>query len=146
MSNVTLYRIGPLPSESRTIADKSAAPDWLRDATKSSGQDAALGRWFTSDRTEAKWYAREHPEHVIRTVTVSSADAAKWRAADHPTASRFASNPEHEYFVPADIANKAKPEPAREAGTSYWSARVEQGRASAAGNDTLRERDAGIER
>jgi len=120
-TTITLYRVGPLPSEARAIAEQSNLSPWLRDALKESGHDEALGRWFTSDRRAADWYAREHPGYQVRSVTVSATDAAKWRAADHADARRFASEPEHEYFLPRDVADAAK-------ALSPWGHRIEQGR------------------
>lgn len=122
-TTITLYRVGPLPSEARAIAERSNLSPWLRDALKETGHDDALGRWFTSDRRAADWYAREHPGYQVRSVTVSAADAAKWRAADHADAQRFASEPDHEYFLPRQIADTAKV-------ASPWGHRIAQGRSA----------------
>lgn len=107
------FRVGPLPSESQEIAARATTADWLDDALVRSGSTAALGRWFTSRLDSARWYTREHPDHAVRFVDVPAGDAAQWLARDHPTARNFASEPEHEYFLPASIADRAVPLGAR---------------------------------
>lgn len=139
MSVVTLYRVGPLPSEAIAISARSDLSPWLREAINASGQDNALGRWFTSDRNAAEWYAREHPGYQLRSVTVDAAEAAKWRAVDHPEARRFASNPEHEYYLPAKVADTAK-------APSPWAARIEQGRSEARSRGRDRDEYRGLSR
>lgn len=121
-TTITLYRVGPLPSEAKAIAEQSDLSPWLREALNQSGRDDALGRWFTSDRKAADWYAREHPGYQVRSVTVPASDAAKWRAADHADARRFASETAHEYFLPREVADTAK-------APSPWEHRIAQGRA-----------------
>jgi hypothetical protein len=125
---VTLYRVGPLPKEAKEISDRSNMSDWLKDAWEESGGLGASGRWFTSDKESVEWYKTEHPGYSIRSVEVDKSQAEQWFARDHATARNFASQPEHEYFVPEDVANSAKiitPDP------SFWRHSGEAGMAPA---------------
>ena len=110
-----LYRIGPTPAEAEQMRATRNVPDWLQDATRLSGADAASGRWFTHDPAEAEWYAREHPNGTVRYVDVPTADLERYRAINQPGAKDFTSRPEHDFFLPPEIANKAQaaalPEP-----------------------------------
>lgn len=109
---IRLYRVGPTPVEAQKTyaAVKNDLSPWLRDHVESSGAIHASGRWFTSDRSEADWYKREHPTFKLRHVDVKVEDADRWMARDHPIAKRFASQPDTEYFIPAVVANQAQPE------------------------------------
>lgn len=109
---IRLYRVGPTPDESKKIfeTNKNDISPWLREHVETSGILRASGRWFTSDRSEAEWYLREHPTYKVRHVDVKVEDAARWMAKDHPTAAGFSSQPMTEYFIPAIVANQAQPE------------------------------------
>ena len=109
---IRLYRVGPTPDEAKKSWDrvKSDLSPWLREHAENSGLLHASGRWFTSDKSEAEWYQREHPTHKMRHVDVKVEDAARWKATDHPVATKFSSQPATEYFIPATVANQAQPE------------------------------------
>lgn len=107
-ANLTrLYRVGPLPAEASVLLEHSQVSDWLKEATAATGQNDATGRWFTSSMKAALWYSREHPGYGLRRVDVPSDLADGWRASLHPSARRFSSQPQHEYFLPRHIADAA---------------------------------------
>lgn len=108
---IRLYRVGPTPEEAKKTFtnNKMDISPWLRDHIETSGLLYASGRWFTSDRSEAEWYTREHPTHKLRHVDVPAALAATWIASEHPVAKKFSSR-ENDHFIPAVVANQAQPE------------------------------------
>jgi hypothetical protein len=79
---------------------KQPPPDWVMQGLKDSGSLDAQGRWWTTDKTIADWYAKDAGEggHIVsQEIPKSVAEAAK--VAGKPEA-RFSRDPHNELFLP----------------------------------------------
>jgi hypothetical protein len=109
---VTLYRGEMVPGSGRDI------PDWIKSDESYQRNIEAEGRWFTSDLSEAKEYAKEassqgQPSRLV-VIEVPESQLDQYRAANDPDAARFVhhtkrDNLNDEFFVTKDIAETAVP-------------------------------------
>lgn len=103
---IRLYRVGALPAEASRL-DTSDRYGWLNQYAASTGVNSAAGRWFSSDQVAAEMNRFEHPTSVMRHVDMAQAAANGWRAASNRSLLRYTDAPMTDYFLPADVANKA---------------------------------------
>jgi hypothetical protein len=114
---VRLYRIGSLPKDYPLYGMTPESPefpqlDWVDQAVVEAGDNHAVGRWFTPDRSAVDWYGEnENWGRPLYCVDIPETQALEWLVASNPQVHRFSRDPENEYFIPADIANEAKPVP-----------------------------------
>lgn len=87
-------------------------PDWVRETDGYKGTEAATGRWFTaeSEGENADYYKRKYADDSPRQtyVDVPASEAQRYLAANNPEASSFSRRPHEEYFVPPEVASRAR--------------------------------------
>lgn len=93
--------------------------DWIRETDEYQNMVAASGRWFADTVEEALWYRGEHDTGLLVSVELDDDEAEIWRVSnmpalpggrstpENPTA--WSLRPEHEFFLPRDIAMLAAP-------------------------------------
>lgn len=93
--------------------------DWIRETDEYQNMISAAGRWFADTADEALWYRCEHETGLLVSVEIDDAEAELWRvsnmlplpggrnAPENPSA--WSLRPEHEFFLPRDIAMLAAP-------------------------------------
>ncbi len=111
---IRLYRAEPVNHE------LPPAPDWLAGSELYKNMVSALGRWFTDDIDEARWYLEEKAsgrEHIVY-VDLTKEEAERYRVvniggsrdksvAESPLA--YARRPEKDFFLPRDLADQKAP-------------------------------------
>jgi hypothetical protein len=102
---VTLYRWEP---ESGT---GTGVPDWVRQSPDYQASQQAAGSWYTDTPEHLEFYKRESEGRgrVVQ-IQVTPEEAERLKVANNPQAphARFSADPEHEYFVPADVRARAR--------------------------------------
>lgn len=89
---------------------KQEVPDWVRQGLERTGAADAQGRWWTSDRDIAEWYAKDAGPSgrvVYQDVPHAVVDAS--RVANAPEAiKRFSLDPNNELFIPQEFVGKGQ--------------------------------------
>ncbi len=93
--------------------------DWIRETDEYQNMIAAAGRWFADTIDEALWYRCEHETGLLVSVEIDDDEAEFWRVSNMPSLpggrdtpenpSAWSLRPEHEFFLPRDIAMLATP-------------------------------------
>lgn len=87
-------------------------PDWIERGREETGAKAAQGRWFATKKELIDWYAKEAgPGALTKGVKLSAKEAEKYRVSNLPPddpARRFSRDPDNEFFIPREIADRAK--------------------------------------
>jgi len=103
IGEVRLYRVQPGATPGRAL------PAWLEEGLIASGGTAASGRWFSRDRAALLWYGNDQGEAakpVLVFVDVPAADLEALRVVNQPEPRAFSRDPENEYFVSREIADR----------------------------------------
>ena len=104
---VTLYR-------GEEGASAEGIPSWLQSSPEIKQTLEATGRWFTENLQDAKWYASDAVQGVVKTIQVPSSIADLYRVSNLPEGSAAKLYPaagmeSKEIFLPRDIASNARP-------------------------------------
>lgn len=103
---VRLYRGEALPSGKKL-------PDWVTRGLEESGAKDAAKRWYTDDPKIAEWYlgdataagGKGHLKYVDVPPDVFEASGV----AKNPAARKFSADPDREFFLPREWADRARP-------------------------------------
>ncbi len=81
-------------------------PQWLLDRQPVD----ACGRWFTDDLDVVKWYVDDAPHGVLVAVDVPPLVVSEaWVPNQSSEVRRFSLDPDKEFFLPREWADKAYP-------------------------------------
>lgn len=93
--------------------------DWIRETDEYQNMIAASGRWFADTAEEALWYRCDHDTGLLVSVEIDDDEAEIWRVSNMPALpggrnslenpAAWSLRPEHEFFLPKDIAMRAAP-------------------------------------
>jgi len=84
-------------------------PDWMYEIPGFKENVVARGRWF-SDADEARrdWYKKEAGANFVeKYIDIPNEQVAAYSVKNNPEALKFSREPDFEYFLPKDIADKA---------------------------------------
>jgi hypothetical protein len=100
---------------------RASTPEWLQQAQEASGHTAAEGRWFVADPMLLAWYTQDigpdaKPRVAYVDIPTDQAEAYRVSNSTEQIGPRrvrsFSRDPEREFFLPRDIADKRQGLPA----------------------------------